>query len=319
MSNLVLLDMTKTQNKKTEGKNHAKYESKLDFFSGNGNYNFGINSNLKRGKIMNEQILDAYESLSRDYRYSQYLNDMLQKLMVKVLDGTFYVKEKYRNKFYLMAICNHLIKDEKKQVIRFQILKQNNLDNIDSMDNGITLEYISEVIEVIEQKLKGSNRQIFRLYNIFGMSQSEIAIELNISQKTVSNKLQSITSTISKTKIKHFFDGRYVRPTCKKKREKIKWPIAKGNPSDGITLTIAEYKEVKGKEVNRKEVIPSNKCLSYGTKQYFKVSSNDTNQIADMGINSKKSEYLIDSNTYGNAKVLPLTSKEVNEKEVIDW
>jgi hypothetical protein len=43
---LIMIRENKKQN--MEGKNHAKNELHLDFFSVNGNYNFAFNSNLKR-------------------------------------------------------------------------------------------------------------------------------------------------------------------------------------------------------------------------------------------------------------------------------
>ena len=261
-------------------------------------------------------------SFIKTKEYKDSLIDILQNCMVKILSKNEYkthVNPAYLLKKIFYDRCIDYLRTEQS----YSIFKQDNLDLVvENRESGITENYIQQCITEIKNILSVTEYKIFTLYHVNGYTMQEMETKIDMSYGSINSMVNTVNNKIDKLKIAYLYNCRYATYNSqgKKRQHKRKVLTRKeiielcGMPYK-ISIELYQSSQVE----SSKEVIPHNKCLSYGTKQYFKVSSNDTNQIADLGINAGKAEYLIDSNTYGNAKVLPLTSKEVNEHEVIDW
>jgi RNA polymerase sigma factor (sigma-70 family) len=259
---------------------------------------------------------------TREFKDS--LQDVLQEVTTKVLqDGKFLEIPISEIKIFLKGCFIKKVISRLDSETRYNIFKRDNLDLIiEDKESGITQEYISECLIAIKNLLSESQYKLFSLYHIKGYTMEEIALQLSTNKMEISRKIKSISIKIEDLKISYLYENRYLAYTSHKKKRQHKRKVLSrkeiielsGMPYQMSIEVYQESKEVK--EV--KEVIPFNKCMSYPTKQYYKVTGEDKNQIADMGSNCKKDFYLISNLVLGNCKLLPLTSKEVNEKEVIE-
>jgi predicted DNA-binding protein YlxM (UPF0122 family) len=242
--------------------------------------------------------------------------------MVKVLADKSYLDIRDMNVFLRKCLMNRFL-DMVKTESRHNIFKTDNLELIvENKESGITENYINQCIMEIKNILTETEYKIFRLYHIKGYTIKEIENKIDMSHGAIYNLIQKVNNRIDKLKIAYLYENRYLAYDSHKKKRQHKRKVLTRKEiieKSGVPHRISQEVYADSQVVVNQESIPFNKCLSYPTKQYYKVSSNDSNQIADMGLNSGKTEYLIDSMTYGNAKILPLTSKKVNYNEVIDW
>lgn len=103
--------------------------------------------------------------------------------------------------------------------VRFQVLKhisrshksnfftesfENELISPLQADGNLLAQEVKELIELFIKALPEKRRKIFVLHYFDGLSTAEIAIELNISQKTVQNQLTTATHAL-RLRLTHLF------------------------------------------------------------------------------------------------------------------
>jgi predicted DNA-binding protein YlxM (UPF0122 family) len=255
--------------------------------------------------------------------FKESLQDVLQDVVTVILqDGKYLEIPVNEIKIFLKGCFIKRVINKIDMETRYNIFKRDNLELIiDNKESGITQEYISACLVEIKNLLSKSQYELFFMYHVEGYSMEAIALQLNSNKMDVSRKLKSIGNKIENLKIAYLYENRYLAYTShKKKRQHKRKVLTKQEVIDlsGMPYQISREVYFESKEVKEvKEVIPFNKCLSYPTKQYYKVTGEDKNQIADMGCNSKKDFYFITNLVMGHCKVLPLTDKSMNENEVV--
>jgi RNA polymerase sigma-70 factor (ECF subfamily) len=143
--------------------------------------------------------VQPHESLLRAWLHQRFpslrdIDDIVQESYIRVLQARDRVELQFP-KAFLFATARNLALDtlRHQQVTGEHGLVESELSSVIDDSDGIpeSVAYNQELILLTEaiQSLPARCRQVFTLRKIYGMSQKEIAVRLDISERTVSAQL----------------------------------------------------------------------------------------------------------------------------------
>lgn len=136
--------------------------------------------------------------------------ELVQNVFIKIWGNREKIRLKYSIHTYLFSCIRYEVFHEIKKTMKHAELKNDEINYIDSFDPLIRMEY-TELLDYVEQlidNLPEKCRQIFYLSRIEQLNNKEIALQLNISPKTVENQIsiaiKKLKQDISKNTILFF-------------------------------------------------------------------------------------------------------------------
>lgn len=135
----------------------------------------------------------------RVYRFSQlYLNsrerveDVVQEVFIKVWESRDFIRENDNFKGLLFIITRNLIFNQYRRNVNEDFYKMTVLSAMETsydIEEEIDAYNLSEYIDQLIAELPERRREIFNLSRKEHKSYKEIALQLNISEKTVENQI----------------------------------------------------------------------------------------------------------------------------------
>lgn len=172
------------------------------------------NTNIEQQLIKNliKGDVNAFESLYLKYGRKlyvfvlEYLNskddaeEIVQEVFIKIWDRRSQLKEHESIKGYLFTIAYNAIKKffqkKRREEQQNQLFAHNVLNDLDNAPSDLEYSKLIQQIDTIVSTLPERRKEIFTLSKKEGLTNSEIAAYLNISEKTVKNQLTLAYQTI---------------------------------------------------------------------------------------------------------------------------
>ncbi|WP_430815308.1 RNA polymerase sigma factor [Carboxylicivirga sp. RSCT41] len=138
--------------------------------------------------------------VSRYFNSQDDAEEIVQEVFVKIWKKRNDLKALDSLKGYLFTIAYNAIKKRFISIKREQVLQQNYaLEYLDDTDESVSEDVyatvISQIDKIVEQ-MPDKRRQVFTLCKKEGLSVSEVASYLDISEKTVKNQMTAAYQTI---------------------------------------------------------------------------------------------------------------------------
>lgn len=267
----------------------------------------GIVKISNKTNSLEDMVLIAYNRLYKEISSKRYTfgHDSLQNAITAIWSRLEAIKGLTQEEIYkyLVKACSNKEIDEIRQSIRYNLLKESNLDRIENIDSGITEVFIAEVMHNIKRVLTDREYQLFYLYHIKGLTQKEIAKKFDSYEMSIHRRLEVIGKKIDSLKVNYLFDTFYVSWQSHKKRRYCRYADYKED--SGLTYKIdkSKYEPIKKEPIK----INPNKCLQYPTKKYFEASP-------FVYMNDGRNNFEFVSGVYANSQ-LPIPENKIGYKE----
>lgn len=279
-----------------------------------------IDSNINKLELnKSDMFLKAYQQAILDVSNKRYTFTMenLQDAITAILGrlNDIEISEYKEIYHYLISACSKREKYSIRQSISFDLMKDIQCEYFIE-NSGINQTYILEVINEIKKVLLISEYKVFNLYHVKGYTQKQIAVKLDSNQTDISRILETVLRKIENLKISYLYENRYIAYQSKKKKRQHKRKVLTQKEVIELCGEISKVKisDYKPSEKLQSNNIPSNKGLSYPTKQYYKTKRED---FAYTGKIELQDEYYFTSNlTLGKSKIKPFV---IDGKKTIEY
>ena len=140
---------------------------------------------------------------------SYIAEELVQRTFIKVWETREYVNPDKSFISYLCTIAkNMLLNEYEHQTIQFiyeEYIKVKTNENDDSTEKEVDKNLLEEYIDKLAEKLPPKRKEIFILSRKEGLSNKEIAKQLNISESTIETQLTKALSFM-KSQLKQHYD-----------------------------------------------------------------------------------------------------------------
>jgi len=282
-----------------------------------------INRNRNEIKDLKDEFLNAYMVVSSQIHKARFNMDVLHDTFLYILENIDKIELKTSAINYLRRACIYRMKTDNRQLAYFDILKDKVTKEIQSKNDGITSEFIDEMLLLIKGTLNKSNWLLFKLYHVKGYTLRNIAKKLNSNRMDVLRRLKRIELEVSELNLRCLFDNRYTTYTNRSKHNHISTNERKQLSKEldkeykkgiDMNLSIIDIKDYipQNKPINQS--IKNGKCQGIATKKYIKVSDFRYSKVGEKNYCYHRISGYI-SNVYSNS-MTEITKSNMTTKKI---
>jgi DNA-directed RNA polymerase specialized sigma24 family protein len=252
--------------------------------------------------------------------YKESLQESLQDTLLKMLEN-----KEYKNHSNIAGLLRKNFYNRTLNILRsettYLIFKRDYSEYCQDSSNGVTKQFMDEMLIAVKSLLLVSEYQLFKLYHIQGLTIEKIAVKINSTYGQVHRSIQWINTKIEKLNFSTCFDSRYTAHFSGKKKRQHKRKIMTHKEvielsSKVDNIAIDDYSPASTLERYNLDLhkLPYN--AKQGSYKDIMIDKSSYHTIANGNFTYNEVNHVI-QNVYANSCIIP--TFEVKEKRHIAY